>query len=473
MQGYAVLAVDYSGKTEGRDRYTVYPEDVSYANYEEVGRRMDFVDTDASETAWYEWTAVGKYAIAFLKSRKDVTKIGVVGVRTGGEIAWKLMLSSDVTCGIPICSAGWLTFRGMNKFGKATEQTLDYERQRFLAGIDSQAYAPFVTCPVLMLCSTNDPKFDYDRAYDTYLRLNQQYDCVISYTVHNGSYIGAKGLSDLDMFLAKYLKGRHVFIPKPLDINIYIDQDGDLVAEVINDKLGEIEEIKLFLAEDNLVSYRRDWREMKRIKLDTDDKVIFYLDAYEKTQKVFAFAQAEYSSGFISSSKVAYFEIANPFRNGIPQTRIIFHAEQGTECFSSFDVSSYSFGDCILVNEECKPQISVGYMGIKGVSSNRGLQTYRINNPACRPSEEGILQVDFCSWENGFITIRIDTERNGVVYSYYRSVWVNGSHGWENAVLRANEFKTKAGQPLTSFSEALSIAFSSEFKFCLNNLLWL
>lgn len=471
--GYAVLAVDYSGRTAGRERFTVYPEDVAYANFEEVGRRMDFVDTDASETAWYEWTAVGRYAVQYLKSRPDVTKIGVIGVRTGGEIAWKLMLSPDVSCGVPICAAGWLTFRGMNKFGKTPDLVFDHERQRFLAGIDSQVYAPFVTCPVLMLCSTNDPKFDYDRAYDTYLRINQNVDCVISYSVHNSSYIGMTGLNDLDMFLAKYLKGRQVFIPKPLDISIFVDQDGDLVAEVVNDQLGEIETIRLFLSEDCAVSFRRDWREMKRIKVETEEKIVFYLDAYEKCKTVFAFAQAEYSSGFESSSKVAYAPIEKPFRNGVSHSRIIYREDQGTECFSSYDVSDKAIGDCILDDEKHRPVLIEGYKGIKGIACDRGLQTFRINNSVCRPTEDALLQVDFCSWESGYITICIEADLGGTTNKFYRSFWVNGSHGWENAVLQASEFKTESAQPMKSFADAISVSFFAEFKFCLNNLLWL
>ena len=50
--GFNVLMVDMYGKRDGADNYTVYPESVSYANYETRGRSMDFVDRSARETCW-------------------------------------------------------------------------------------------------------------------------------------------------------------------------------------------------------------------------------------------------------------------------------------------------------------------------------------------------------------------------------------------------------------------------------------
>ena len=473
-RGYAVLAVDYSGKAEGRDRYTVYPDDVFYANFQQAGRYMDYVDTDARETSWFEWTAVGLYALQYLKGRPDVGKIGVVGVRTGGEIAWKLMLSPDICCGIPICAAGWLVYKGINKFGKKPEIPFDDERQRFLAGIDSQSYASFVNCAVLMLCSTNDPRFDYDRAYDTYTRIGNKEDCVISYTVNNSSYIGAQGLNDFDMFLDKYLKNQQVFIPIPLNLSIEIDETGELVATVNKDKRGEVKQLRVFMSEDCLISSQRDWREMKQKKSESEEKVVFLLNAYENAKMVFAFAQAEYSSGFTSSSKIAVKNIDAPFTNGIEKSRVIYMSEEnGTECFAVNDVSDYALCDCIITGEISRPKLIDGYKGIRGISSDYGLKTYRINNPVCRPSEEALISADFCSWESGMLEIVISQIRSGETLRYAARVWLKGSNGWENHVLHPNDFKTALGTPLASFSQAISLAFRSDVRFCVNNILWL
>ena len=68
-RGYSVLMPDYRGKWQGAENYTVYPENVSYANLAECGRHKDYVDEDASKTSWYEWVAAARYCYKYLLSR--------------------------------------------------------------------------------------------------------------------------------------------------------------------------------------------------------------------------------------------------------------------------------------------------------------------------------------------------------------------------------------------------------------------
>ncbi|MCX4287703.1 MAG: hypothetical protein OSJ68_10550, partial [Clostridia bacterium] len=155
-------------------------------------RRKEFCDESADKTSWYEWVAVGIYARKYLLEKTGGEEIALVGLRDGGEIAWKLAVAKKFACVIPVCAAGWLAYSGVSKY-ESDEQKLDNERYRFIAGIDSQAYAPYVQCPVMILCSTNDPRFDYDRAYDTFSRINAEYagDSVITYSVQCDSSVGA------------------------------------------------------------------------------------------------------------------------------------------------------------------------------------------------------------------------------------------------------------------------------------------
>ena len=185
-KGYAVLMPDYSGKMstdkENCTR-TFYPPSLWYANYEtrsgfefeekeeDVSDAEKETELDVEKSCWFEWTYVALYAIEYLKSRADITNIGVVGIRTGGEVAWKTLLSPDVKCALPINAAGWLSSMNTAKFGENAPVAMSAERHQFIAGIESQSYAPFVKCPVLMLCSLHDANFDCDRAYDTFLRL--------------------------------------------------------------------------------------------------------------------------------------------------------------------------------------------------------------------------------------------------------------------------------------------------------------
>lgn len=126
---------------------------------------------------------------------------------------------------------------------------MDEERYRFLGGVDAQAYAPYVKCPVLMLCSTNDERFDADRAFDTFARINPGQEKTFYFSARYNGHIGNTALGDLDLFTDKYLKGREVFMPAPVDISIEED-GGELVAKICFDKNGEADYCEVFMAEE-------------------------------------------------------------------------------------------------------------------------------------------------------------------------------------------------------------------------------
>ena len=118
-KGYAVLMPDYSGKMTSDDEntlYTVYPQSLDFARYEISAGLDDLTGIEIEKSCWFEWLYIANYSIKYLKSRTDIGNIGIVGIRLGGEIAWKAMLSTDVKCGVPINAVGWRSYRGVNKF---------------------------------------------------------------------------------------------------------------------------------------------------------------------------------------------------------------------------------------------------------------------------------------------------------------------------------------------------------------------
>ena len=197
QKGYAVLMPDYSGKmstdADGVMR-TIYPASLEYGNYEKSRGLSSVKGLEVDKTSWFEWTYVALYAVKYLKSRADVGNIGVVGIRKGGEIAWQVMLSPDIKCGIPINAAGWRSFLNIAKFGDNIAHDLSDDRHRYIAAVEAQSYAPYVKCPVLMLCALRDSEFDGDRAYDTYSRIGFSDGNALAYSPESGDCIGPYGL---------------------------------------------------------------------------------------------------------------------------------------------------------------------------------------------------------------------------------------------------------------------------------------
>ena len=155
-QGYAVLMPDYSGKLPtdtDSDFRTIYPPSLEYGNFVKARGLTDMENLEADQTTWFEWLYVALFAIEFLKAREDIGKIGIVGVRHGGDLAWQAMLSPTVSCGVPINAVGWKSFSGVAKFSDSVARNLSDDVHRYIAAVEAQSYAPSVKCPVLMLCA--------------------------------------------------------------------------------------------------------------------------------------------------------------------------------------------------------------------------------------------------------------------------------------------------------------------------------
>lgn len=468
--GYIALMVDIRGEWEGQSLHTVYPRSIEYANYAKAGRRLNYVDDSADKTAWYEWVAVGLYARKYLKTRFNCAKIGVVGIRDGGEVAWKLAYAGEFACAVPVCAGGWRSYSGCCKFG-GEEPEFNEERHRFIAAVDSQAYAPYVGCPILMLCSTNDPAFDYDRAYDTFSRINPKFisDSVIAYSIKSNACIGMKSVKDMFMFLDKFVKERQVFISKPAELSVCVDENSNLVAHVDIDGAGEIEQVGVFMAEDCINPTMRDWMRARPVEKDEDCRD-FFLDIYEKTTILFAICYVTYTNGFTVWSKITVKKLSGAFRNSCSKSRVMYSSRSGSDCFSLADYADYSIAKTFFVSEDFFPRVVERGDGLKGIYSPCGLCTYRLNSPRFMPSPDSLLKFDIYAVQDCELEIVMTSVDKGVKYSLCIPL-IGGM--WQNVVAESILFKNSEGMALASFSEGLMLTIKCTAEYAVNNVMWL
>lgn len=467
--GYSALMIDIRGEWEGTVNHTVYPANVSYGNLAKAGRFINYVDESADKTTWYEWVAAGLYARKFLAHKLDGQNIGVVGIRDGGEVAWKLAYAAQFSCVVPVCAGGWRAYSGYNKFG-GEEPAFDEERHRFIAAIDSQSYAPYVRCPVLMLCSTNDPAFNYDRAYDTFSRINPQFaaDSVIAYSIKCSACIGEKSVRDMFMFLDKHVKMRQVFISQPAELTIGVDEQSNLVAHVVLDGAGEVENIGVYMAEDCLSSTMRDWVVAR--PASGEGSRDFYLDIYEKTAILFAICYVTYTNGFTVWSKITVKKLGGAFRNSRPKSKVMYSARNGRDCFSVADCSGYSVGGIFFTDEHFLPDVVERGEGLKGIYSPCGLSTYRMNNPGFMPSSDSVLKFDMYVSENCQAELTMEDVVEKEVY-FSRINLVGGA--WQSVVLESKMFKSQGGKALANFAGRYKFTLACSAEYAVNNVMWL
>lgn len=480
-KGYAVLSPDYSGKMkedkEGIMR-TLYPLSLDYGNYERARGLYDMSGVAADETTWFEWTYVALYCIEYLKSRSDVGNIGVVGIRRGGDIAWQVMLSPDVKCGVPVNAAGWRSFLEVAKYGDNVAHDLSDETHRYIAAVEAQSYAPSVKCPVLMLCALRDEEIDCDRAYDTYSRIGCEDGNALVYSPESGACIGPNGLTDMDLFLEKNLKGREIYIPDTLNVTLKEEADGVGVF-VECDKEGLLDEVGVFYAEASVTtrSNYRDWRCIYK----TEGKLVRGGEAYCKIKPFagasagFVYAYAKYINGFRVMSKILCkrFSKADPYA---VKSRMLFSGKD-MDCFGIAKHEDYSVGE-IFLEREAVPKHVEGYGEIRGAYSVGGIKTYKIGSPKYIPDENAMLEFDVYFPNTGELKVSIDVAdvgRESERYSCF--VPVQGGGKWKRIILKAADFKGEVcNMPLGNFYDGRALLFDSASEggeYAVTNILWL
>ena len=470
-KGYGVLGIDYSGEL-GDGRHTIYPRDIDHANFARAGRAMDYVDETARETSWYEWTAVARYAARWLKERPEVTAAGAVGLRTGGEILWKIAPYAPIDCFISIGAAGWLAYRDIEKFSESRSGIFSEERHRFIAGLDSQSYAPHVKCPVMMLCAINDKKCNYDRVYDTFQQINPEVEKAILYSAHGNGLIGRHSFVNIDLFLDKFLKHHSVFLSRPVSFTAS-NENGDIKVRAAYDPMGEVAECGIFYTE-NLSTYKaRDWtRRLGDIRqMGKDNTFVFPLDVYEKSEKALVYTFVRYSNGFSVTSKIQEVALGDK-HNGCRKSRILYTSEGGTIGFAAFRRRAGSIADCFSDSDHIDLELLPGYGGIAGVTTRTGIITYRVSEPRFEPPEGASFRFDAWSKKDAVlkVTFYSDSEEET---GFTETFFVSGGGKWKSFLSDANDYKSERGASLPAFLGTVSVVFQGEGDVLINNLLWL
>lgn len=471
-RGYAVLCTDYCGD-DGTDRYTVYPEDVDYANYARAGRAMTHADRTAKETSWYEWAAVARYAVRYLREKPAVSKVGAIGIRTGGEVLWKIAPFAPLDCLITVCAAGWLAYRDFMKFGPESGHTFDAERHRFLAGVESQSYAPYCKCPVLLLCAINDKKYNCDRVYDTFQQINPDVEKAILFSARGNGMMGEHTLADLYFFLDKYLKGRSVYLSKPIGVNVEEDADGRLVAKGVFDESGEIEECGVFYAEE-ITDYRsREWTRVLAAESDrTENSCVCPLDLYEGSSRVLVYAFVCYTNGFSVTSKIKEVTTDRRYRNTSGKTRVVYSSQDGLNGFIAYRQRARTIADCFVADKGATTRMATGYGGIPGIACDLGLLSFRVGEPRYRAPENAELQFDAYSATGGVCRVSFERKEEGGTVLYSCETKVEKGGKWKNIRMKAGDFKTATGASLKDFRDVSALVLDGK-EICFNNVIWL
>ena len=464
--GFSVLMVDFYGKRDNTENYTVYPESVSYANYETRGRRMDYVDESARETCWYEWVAVARYALTFLiEQNPSVFKIGVIGIKNGANIAWQLAAVDDrVKCAVVMFGAGWSAYKGINKFSDS-DIVMNEERRKYIAAVDAHAYAQYVKCPVLFLTSTNSTEFDFDRSLDTLSRIRADVPYVFNFSPGFNVYLDDYCKKDVELFLYCQFDINKLVFPKCPEVSI--EQDGNFLALTLDYSTEvKIESAKVYINEGVINPAIRNWNSCDFVGDEAEGRMKYEYVANGSTKNVFAFAVVRYKNGLTLSSKLAYKKIEP---TSSKKSNLIYSSRDGLGGITFYDKNASE--KSIFVDESKFLELVKGADGIYGAYSHCGLISYKFSEPCCAADDSSILEMDFFTSEFCVLKLVFMVATPSGVKEFTYSFELKSGKFWQNIIIRLNEFKSAEGMSIRKYEDIFALRIESGGKYVVNNIL--
>lgn len=478
--GYAILAVDYSGKiSDERTHRTIYPKSLSYANFTEIEYTENvsdfntyeakFINTfpeNPKDTCWYVWATISMRAITLIEN-EGFSKIGVIGYGTGGAQVWKIAL-----CENSIVAGAVLFTSGLDMIDYSQQPGVDLIS--FKASIGTSSYAPLIKFPIFMLQHTNDPYGVFDRALETFSEITRT-DCLFSIEAKTDRSLSEHQSKNLTTWFASHFTGEGV-LPKPPQISVFASEN-KLYCQINPNKvsqlsfftmendptftkmpdfcLNKVVSAELYYSSGALKSVYRNWRKLDP-ELIGDEEYLKQLQVYSPNEMLYIFGNLVYDCGMTlstplvskipSSMNIA----AAPFN----KKRLIYDSDMGTGEWHS---------------EPFPPVIKEGPMGISGISSFGTLITYKIGDVVYSGLRDYILSIIIYSSVNQNLDFLVTDGINYKTYGCTRQVCA--SDNWVKLNFSVSDFKSSDGV-FTDWGRAARFKIEAKNNIILCSMLW-
>ncbi|MBQ9104135.1 MAG: hypothetical protein IJY57_03500 [Clostridia bacterium] len=469
--GYLVLSINPCG-TNTELEYTSYPQELSYADYSLVKDNLYDLTFGIKKNCWYEWGVTLRYALKYLKSITGVAKVGVIGINHSATPLWQLA-STDlegIDCAVMVGNAGWSVYKGIHKWSGELDPQFNDDALKILAGIEPQAYAKSITCPVLMLSPTNSGEYDVDRAFDTVERV-EGYSAVY-YSVGHINGVDYNSYENIKEFFGKHLTlgARKTKLPSSPEIKAEL-VDGKFEFEVLPDKIrkeGEgLKEVFVYVSEGCIDPKYRSYYKVNGI--EKGGKYYFEYTPYYQSKNIVAYANATYETGYTVSSPIICKKFnAEQIKKACKSTVVYSNRKiNGESVFAGLTERLFDY------ENDGKVLVKNGPMDISGVRADKGLITFKVNAEKDCPKNDAILLLDLFLKEAGEFSVSLVCDMFGAKTEYKANVSVSGGKVWHNVMLEIGKFKSSEGRVLKNYQGINAIIFNCESTYLINNVLWI
>ena len=467
-KGYYAVMVDLAGKRDTSDNYTIYPEEIKYANLKYSSYEEKEINDDITKTCYYEWCGVVKYVVEYLKSLPFITKIGAIGINGGATALWHtLATSQDISCSVIVNNTGWRVYEGKNKFLSGAEEGYSDGKLAYTAGVEPQSYAKHVKCPTLILSCTNSNKYDCDRAYDTLTRIDEKIYKAIDYSVNRTVAIEKQTFNNALVFLDKFLQNKRYKLPKLIEISSQKEEKISVIVEREN-----LKALSLFVAEGQSESSKRSWKKY------TD--VLEQGQAYEFSYKpsiqngfISYFVKAEYKNGFEICSRVCGKMIETINAPEKKPNNILYTSRELLLDTQFASANQEKIESAIDVLGQAQINVDVGPMKMLGLTGKGGVMTFNVCIDKIKNDTNATLMFDAYLSNSGEIRVKLIADYFGERIEYIALAKIVAQGIWQNIKLEIYNFKTETGLTLKSYEDIEVVEFDAQEDYLINNVLWI
>jgi len=248
---------------------------------------------------WYHWMLAGRRALTLLERHPQVDpqRLGFFGISMGGYMTWSIAaIDTRVKAAVAFYGYGWTTYT----LAPSPPGPVDNDRLLYRKLIDSEAYAPLLTCPILFMSATNDFCIGMDRSYDT-LELVRSAVKRQVYTPHYNHHVEPAEGKDLPRWMDWQLKGSGG--PWPRTPGLVLAGASIPEIRVAPDEIEKVTEVRIYYALNNPKPLSRFWRLAGDVRREGP---LYCATAPFLTPEdtIYAFANVTYASGVTLSSRL-------------------------------------------------------------------------------------------------------------------------------------------------------------------------
>lgn len=450
--GFAIVYCDFSGRNG-----TVYGESVKYAEYGNEGDHIT-AKLGADNSAVFVRSKLMCRLITAVEALPllDSNAIAVTAWGNDANIAWQAAaMDKRVKALMPMLNFGWMDVRELDN--TLTED----EIIRWNIGCSIQAYAKFIECKILILLSTNNKIFKFDKLNDTInaLNPNAKFSLYVSPQTDEQLY-------ECDETVVKFLKAALVSdkaLIKAPQINYSIVENQLNIGIEVDNSLSEINEVLLFYTYGGEVGAEyRSWRFLQ-VGCDLTGRGRAEINVYDNALNVYCFACVIYKNGVTLSSIPMCIDSDDIKDVNVKSSkkRIIYERKIGVSQFVEVNPDTRYVTPSI--------RLEMGAFDILGIATdNPIIKSYRIGEIS-NENNESILQMDVFSSKAKEFTVGLITV-DGIEYT--ASQTIDNDTDWQKLQFNVSDFKDIELHSMKSWSDVKCMKIYHADMILFNNILW-